>query len=84
MSKYVCSICGYIYDEEKENRKMGELGDSWSCPMCGVQKSLFDELVVEKIKKTNTSILVDKNNPAIEKIENKCNNCGACVDYGQH
>ena len=80
MSKYVCSICGYIYDEEKENRKMGELGDSWSCPMCGVQKSLFDELVVEKIKKTNTSILVDKNNPAIEKIENKCNNCGACVE----
>lgn len=80
MAKYVCSICGYIYDEEKELRKIGELGDSWSCPMCGVQKSLFDELVIENLKKINNSILVDKNNPAIEKIESKCNNCGACVE----
>ena len=37
MKKYVCRVCGYI--EETDS-----LLDSYVCPMCGVDKSNFDEL----------------------------------------
>ena len=41
MKKYKCSICGYIYDEEKENVPFEELPDDWKCPLCGAPKNLF-------------------------------------------
>lgn len=31
MAKYRCSICGYIYDEEREGRPFSELKE---CPVC--------------------------------------------------
>lgn len=39
--KYVCSVCGYVYDEEKEKIPFSELSDSWVCPLCGAEKSAF-------------------------------------------
>lgn len=39
--KYVCSICGYVYDEAKEATPFGQLSDSWVCPLCGAPKSAF-------------------------------------------
>ena len=39
--KYQCTICGYIYDEEKENVPFSELPDDWKCPLCGALKSDF-------------------------------------------
>lgn len=39
--KYVCKICGYIYDEDKENVKFEDLSDDWTCPLCGADKSAF-------------------------------------------
>lgn len=39
--KYVCRICGYIYDEEKMGKKFSELPDDWECPICGAPKSQF-------------------------------------------
>lgn len=39
--KYVCPICGYVYDEEKEKVPFSELPDSWVCPLCGAVKSTF-------------------------------------------
>ena len=41
MSKWVCSICGYVYDEEKEGIPFDQLPDSWVCPLCGAEKSAF-------------------------------------------
>lgn len=41
MKKYRCLMCGHIYDEEKEGVKFSELPESWTCPMCGVPKSMF-------------------------------------------
>ncbi len=41
--KYKCNICGYIYDEEKEEIKFDELPDSWVCPVCGVSKDMFSK-----------------------------------------
>lgn len=43
MKKYVCSVCGYVYDEEVEGTKFEDLPDNWACPLCGVGKELFKE-----------------------------------------
>ena len=39
--KYVCQICGYVYDEEREKTKFSDLPDSWTCPLCGAEKANF-------------------------------------------
>lgn len=47
MKRYRCLMCGYIYDEAKEGAKFADLLDSWTCPMCGVPKSMFEEIEEE-------------------------------------
>lgn len=42
--KYKCLICGYIYDDNKENIPFSELPDDWKCPVCGAPKSMFEPL----------------------------------------
>lgn len=44
MAKYQCDVCGYIYDEEKEEKKWDELPDDWKCPLCEVDKEQFSKL----------------------------------------
>lgn len=47
--KYVCDVCGYIYDEEIGDPDNGvEAGTKWEdvpedflCPLCGVGKMSF-------------------------------------------
>jgi len=49
MDKYICTVCGYIYDPSKGDPKNGQppgtafkdLPDDWVCPECGVPKSDF-------------------------------------------
>lgn len=51
MEKYVCDVCGYIYDEangEPENgiapgTKWADLPDGYLCPLCGVGKESFSK-----------------------------------------
>ena len=33
--KYRCTVCGHIYDEEREGVKFADLPDTWTCPTCG-------------------------------------------------
>ena len=40
--RYVCSVCGYIYDEGREKQAFSELPDSWRCPVCKAAKSAFE------------------------------------------
>lgn len=50
MKKYVCSVCGYVYDEEKGDPDNGvvpgtkweDLPEDWVCPRCGAPKSEFE------------------------------------------
>ena len=42
--KFKCSSCGYLYDEETEGVKFSDLPDSWTCPICGTEKSDFIEV----------------------------------------
>ena len=41
MASYICTVCGEIYDEEKEGVKFSDLPDSWSCPKCHALKGVF-------------------------------------------
>lgn len=41
VSKWICSICGYVYDEEKEGVPFDRLPDTWKCPLCGADKAAF-------------------------------------------
>lgn len=47
--RYVCQICGYVYDDDKEKVPFDKLPESWKCPLCGASKSDFkaaDENVI--------------------------------------
>jgi rubredoxin len=52
MDKYVCTVCGYIYDPSKGDPTNGikpgtafeSLPDDWSCPECGVGKDQFKKM----------------------------------------
>ncbi len=39
--RYICSVCGYVYDEAKEGVAFSRLPDSWRCPVCKAGKSVF-------------------------------------------
>jgi len=43
-NKYQCTICGYIYDNDKEEIKFEDLPDDWKCPRCGVGKEYFKKV----------------------------------------
>lgn len=53
MAKYVCKVCGYIYDPSVGDNDSGipagvefkDLPETWLCPICGVGKDEFEELV---------------------------------------
>ena len=38
--RYICSICGYVYDEAG-NSPFGDLPEDWKCPLCGAPKADF-------------------------------------------
>lgn len=37
--KWVCTVCGYVYDGEIP---FEDLPEDWVCPLCGVDKSFFE------------------------------------------
>lgn len=39
--KYVCSVCGFVYDEKIEGTKWEDLPEDWVCPICGAGKDVF-------------------------------------------
>ena len=41
--KYVCSVCGYVYDPiEHDNVPFEELPEDWKCPRCKRTKDKFN------------------------------------------
>jgi len=42
MKKYVCTVCGYVYDEAAEGTPWAELPEDYVCPLCGVGKDMFE------------------------------------------
>ena len=54
--KYICQICGYVYDDAKEKVPFAELPDDWKCPLCGAAKSDFKPEANGNEKKVVTAI----------------------------
>ncbi|MDY4095363.1 MAG: rubredoxin [Lachnospiraceae bacterium] len=54
--KYICQICGYVYDDAKEKVPFEELPDDWKCPLCGAAKSDFKPEANGNEKKVVTAI----------------------------
>lgn len=50
--KYICNVCGWIYDEEEGCEELGiapgtkweDVDDDVTCPVCGVGKDDFSEV----------------------------------------
>jgi rubredoxin len=41
--KYVCSVCGYVYDPAEHNGvAFDDLPDDWRCPRCKQGKDRFN------------------------------------------
>jgi len=51
MDKYVCTVCGYVYDPANGDPDNGvaagtpfeKVPDSWVCPVCGASKDQFEK-----------------------------------------
>ena len=51
MDKYVCTICGYVYDPAEGDPDSGiasstpfdKLPEEWVCPPCGAPKEMFEK-----------------------------------------
>lgn len=51
MEKWVCTVCGYVYDPAVGDLVNGiqagtafeDLPDTWVCPECGVDKEMFEK-----------------------------------------
>ena len=56
MDKYVCELCGYVYDPTVGDPDNGiapgtefdELPEDWVCPLCGATKEDFEKVVEEE------------------------------------
>ncbi len=68
--KYICKICGYIYDDLKEKVPFNQLPNDWKCPLCGASKSMF-ELLQEKNVEVKEKIEDEYNNEDMQKISNE-------------
>jgi rubredoxin len=50
MDKYVCTICGYVYDPAQGDPDSGvdpgisweNVPEDWECPVCGASKEEFE------------------------------------------
>ena len=49
--RYVCSLCGYVYDEAvgapdggvKPGTALEDLPEDWACPLCGAPREEFEQ-----------------------------------------
>lgn len=50
MANYVCTVCGYLYEEENgcpdqnvaPGTKFEDVSEDFVCPLCGVGKDMFE------------------------------------------
>ena len=65
MKRFRCTVCNYIYDEEKEAMLFSELAGDWTCPVCNAAKSAFvslSEIRKEELRepKTVSDVLIEQ------------------------
>ena len=56
MNKWICTVCGFIYDEAKglpeegiaPGTRWNDIHDDWRCPECSVGKEDFEMVLMEE------------------------------------
>ncbi len=51
MDKYVCTVCGYVYDPAEGDSEgsipagtaFADIPEDWTCPVCGASKDDFEK-----------------------------------------
>lgn len=67
--KYQCQKCNFIHE--------GELNDGYYCPLC--KSNIFDFKEIETKEEVDYKrVYINPDNPSIDRIDDKCINCGAC------
>ncbi|MDD5850790.1 MAG: ferritin family protein [Galactobacillus timonensis] len=81
--KYRCTVCGHIYDEEKEGVKFADLPDTWVCPTCKQPKSKFvpvdeskKEWAAEHVLGVAKDVSEDIKNDLRANFEGECSEVG--------
>ena len=74
--KYVCQICGYIYDDAKEKVPFEQLPADWKCPLCGAAKTDFkpETAAGEKEKPVTVPIEAELVNLSVGQLAALCSN----------
>ena len=78
--KYRCTVCGHIYDEEREGVKFADLPDTWTCPTCGAPKSKFVPVVEGQTWASEHVLGVAKDVPEDIKNDLRANFNGECSE----
>ena len=83
-NKFVCSVCGYIYDEEKgiseqninKHTAWKDVPENWICPLCGAAKDAFTQQVADKKATVAADDIVYNNDKDLgnEEISVICSN----------
>ena len=82
--KYRCTVCGHIYDEEREGVKFADLPDTWTCPTCGAPKSKFVPVVEGQTWASEHVLGVAKEVPEDIKNDLRANFNGECSEVGMY
>jgi len=64
MARYRCTVCNYVFDEEKEKRKFEDLPKEWVCPVWGAPTSVFvllsEKAEEKKVEHTVSEVLINQ------------------------
>ncbi len=84
MKKYLCTVCGHVYDEDAGDEKahipkhtiFGDLPRNWTCPICGAFPAQFRELTAEKPAAASTTQPDTPEIPELSALKNSiiCSN----------
>ncbi|MBM4145173.1 MAG: rubredoxin [Nitrospira sp.] len=39
-----CTMCKWLYKDQKENVKFADLPEDWKCPVCKAEKGIFEKV----------------------------------------
>ena len=84
--KYRCTVCGYVYDEEKEGVKFADLPEDWVCPLCKQPKSKFEPVEeTEDLQWPSEHVVgVASSVPEDIKEDLRANFNGECSEVGMY
>jgi pyruvate oxidase len=65
VAKFRCTVCNWVYDEDKEGAKFLSLPDSYTCPICGSPKKAF---IPEGVQKSDQEIKTTVAEKIVEQL----------------